>query len=52
MQFLEKLSKMLHNVEILNLSQQQKKNYLASKPNYHTTKFITERFIRNRRKKI
>ena len=31
----------VRNIEILNLSQHKKRNYLVSEPNYHTTKFFT-----------
>ena len=30
---------------------ERRKNYLASKPNYHTTKIFTEKFISNRNEK-
>ena len=45
MHFLEKLWKMLKNMEILNLSQQKKMTHLVSKPNYHTTKCLTEHLL-------
>ena len=45
MQFLEKLWKMLKNIEILNLSQQTKRNHLVSGPNYHTTKCFIEHLL-------
>ena len=46
MQFLEKLWKMLKNIEILNLSQQKRRrNYLLSEPNYDTTKFFIENLL-------
>ena len=45
MQFLEKLWKMLKNIEILNLSQQTKRNHLVSGPNYHTTKRFIEHLL-------
>ena len=31
----------VRNIEILNLSQHKKRNYLVSESNYHTTKFFT-----------
>ena len=42
MNFLEELWKMWEYIEILNLSQQSRRNYLVSEMNYHTTKFFTE----------
>ena len=43
MQFLEKVFKMLKNIEIFNLYQQKYEE--VSKPNYHTTKFFTENLL-------
>ena len=45
MQFLEKQWKMWKNIKILNLSQQKKKKYLVSDPNYPTIKFFTENLL-------
>ena len=47
MQFLEKLWKMLKNIEILNLSQQRRRrrNYLLSELNYDATKFLIENLL-------
>ena len=53
MQFLEKLWKMLKNIEILNLSQQRRRrrNYLLSEPNYDATKFLIENLLAIKTKK-
>ena len=43
---MQKLRKMLENIEILNLSQRKKTRiYLVSEPNYHITKFFTEKLL-------
>ena len=44
MHFLEKLWKMSDSNDIQNFLQQKKRrNYLVSKSNFHTTKFLTEK---------
>ena len=45
MLFLEKLWKMLENIDILNLSQQKQGVNLVSEPNDQTTKFFTENLL-------
>ena len=46
MQVLEKLRKMLENIEILNFPHQKKRrNYSVSESNHHTTKFFTENLL-------
>ena len=46
MQFLQKLWKMWEkNRDIKFVTTEGKKNYLASKPSFHTTKFFTENLL-------
>ena len=40
-QVLEKLWKMWENRDIKQVTTGRRRNYLVSKPNYHTTKFFT-----------
>ena len=42
---------MLENIQILNLSQQRRRSYLVSEPNYHNTKFFTENVLATEMKK-
>ena len=47
MQILQKLWKMLENIEILDkfVTTESRGNYLESEPNYHTTKCFTENVL-------
>ena len=51
MQFLVKLWKMRENIVIKLVKTEKGKNYLVSKPNYHTTKFFTENLLAAKIKK-
>ena len=52
MLFLEKLRKIRENIEILNLSQQERENYLGSEPNYYTIRYFTQYLLAIEVKKI
>ena len=45
MKLLEKLWKMWENRNIKLVTTDRRRNYLVSKPNYHTTKFSTESLL-------
>ena len=48
--FFGKLWKIWENIEKLNFSQTEgEMNCLVSKPNYHTTKFFTDRYAKKQR---
>ena len=52
MQFLEKLWKMLENIEILNLSQQKKEEILGPRTKLSYYKVFYKKVISNRNKKV
>ena len=43
MQFLEKIVNKHRNIKLVTT--EKRRNYLASEPNYHTTKFFTENVL-------
>ena len=45
MQYLENLWKIRENIDIKLVNTERKRNYLVSKPNYHTTKFFTKHLL-------